>query len=128
MKTTKQFQFFEGYAFEFGTQAKKALHPKRISEYLSVVFKNSGHITASCLLDYVVIVRSQALLINTRYYTFIKDSDEVQEAFDAFNEDYQQYITDELITQTDYEPGKAALPERPAVDISPKQKTDSASS
>ena len=62
------------------------------------------------------------MLINTRYYTFIKDSDEVQEAFDAFNEDYQQYITDELITQTDYEPGKAALPERPAVDISPKQK------
>ena len=98
---------FDSYVFELQTTIEMYLARKRIADYMTLVFKDQGRDTANTALDYIVIVRAQVMLMTVSYHTFKNEGEDVCDALNAFNTDFESYVHDfKAITGYDYKPGK----------------------
>ena len=89
--TTAQFDDFQQYVFELKTIATQNLAPKRIQEYMTIIYKEGGGLSmCQYVMDYIVVVLSKYLQMMVSYYIFREDSARVTSQFEQFNEHFEK--------------------------------------
>ena len=119
--STAQFDDFQQYVFELKTIATQNLAPKRIEEYLKIIFQEGGGPPmCQSVMDYIVIVLGKYLQMMSSYYIFKEDSERVTAQFEQFNNHFQKYSEIfEKITGRKYRPGEDISYKKPTAKVSP---------
>lgn len=113
--TTAQFDDFQQYVFELKTIATQNLAPKRIQEYMTIIYKEGGGLSmCQYVMDYIVVVLSKYLQMMVSYYIFREDSARVTSQFEQFNEHFENFSNIfAKVTGTAYRPGCKLICQKP---------------
>jgi len=119
-----QFDDFKQYAFELKTIAMQNLAPKRLQEYLEIIYKDGGGLpTVQAVMDYVVVVMGKYLQIMVAYNIHKEESAQVTALFEQFNVNYQSLETIFVeITGIKYNPGIKNEIQKPIARVFPLSK------
>ena len=79
------------FLFELESLAVESLNPNRVAEYLKEIKGKDTLAMYQSVFQYILIVRSKALLMVTSYYAFKKDTSRVANEFECFNRDFHEY-------------------------------------
>ena len=112
--SSAQFDDFKQFAFELQTIANQSFTPKRIKEYLMIIYKEGGGLQmCQIVLDYFVVVLSKYLQMMVSYQIFKENSVKLTSHFEQFNKWYGSFADIfEEVTNSPYKPGcKAELEE-----------------
>ena len=119
-----QFDDFKQYVFELKTIATQNLAPKRIMEYMKIIYSDGGGLPmCQYVMDYIIIVLSKYLQMMTAYNIFKEDPERVNSQFELFNEQYKSFVDIfEKVTNVRYKPGDKPILEKPIAKVSPMSK------
>lgn len=119
--STGQFDDFKQYVFELKTIATQNLAPKRIMEYMKIIYSDGGGIPmCQSVMDYIVIVISKYLQMMVAYAIFKEDSERVTSQFELFNEQYSSFVDIfKKVTNLVYKPGSEIVHQKPIAKVSP---------
>ena len=102
----EQIELWKNFIIDLEVTAEQSLNPRRIQEFLTMIFNNGGLDMTVHIMDYIITVRSKMLLIITCYHAFNNANDQVRQAFKTFNEEYQEYLEAfKKVTECKYQPG-----------------------
>ena len=112
------FDDFSNYVFELQTNAKHALKPQRIKEYLKIVLDSSGKDMCHAVFHYIIVVLGKYLQMMIAYYINKKDSNRVTKEFEKFNDTYEKLTTYfEKVTGEVFLPGHQNLDQLDSSDV-----------
>ena len=102
----EQIELWKIFIIDLEVTAEQSLNPRRIQEFLTMIFNNGGLDMTVHIMDYIITVRSKMLLIITCYHAFNNANDQVSQAFKTFNDEYQEYLEAfKEVTECNYQPG-----------------------
>ena len=102
---------FPSFAFELRIIAVQNLAPKKVKEYLEIVFREKGFRKSHDVMRFILLVHGKHLQMMVAYTVFKEDpsavQDRVMKLFDAFNKDYAALImVFENVTGSPFMPGQ----------------------